>query len=183
LQTESNIPVVLSAGRLSEEKDFPTLLKAFVLAQKTRPLRLVILGEGTARVWIQDFVKKHRLENIISLPGYKENPFSYMAHASVLVVSSKAEGMPMVLIEAMACGCPVVSTDCPSGPREILENGKFGRLVPVGDSRALAQALLQTIRNPLPKQLLIKEAENYCVERSVEAYYNLVSEILDEPVV
>jgi glycosyltransferase involved in cell wall biosynthesis len=141
-------PVVLAAGRLSEQKDFPTLIHAFHLIRKRRFVRLVILGEGEKRGELEDLIAQLRLTSDVRLPGYVDNPFAWMRKSAVFVLSSAWEGLGNVLIEAMACGTQVVSTDCPSGPAEILENGKWGRLVPVGDSSTMAQAIEAALDNP-----------------------------------
>jgi glycosyltransferase involved in cell wall biosynthesis len=138
-------PVIMSAGRLAPEKDFVTLLRSFSKLRKTHAARLVILGEGVLRAELQDLACELGIEADVSMPGFVGNPFAYMARARSFVLSSRTEGLPTVLIEALACGCSVVSTDCPSGPVEILEDGKWGRLVPVGDMEALAHAMAATL--------------------------------------
>jgi glycosyltransferase involved in cell wall biosynthesis len=138
-------PVVLGVGRLTQAKDFPTLIRAFALVRKERPARLMILGEGEERPKLEALVRELRLEEDVALPGFVDNPYKYMKRAAVFVLSSRWEGFGIVLVEAMALGTPVVATDCPSGPAEILENGKWGRLVPPGDPEALAKAILDTL--------------------------------------
>ena len=134
-------PVVLSVGRLCPQKDFPTLIRAFALVRARVSARLVILGEGPDRAPLEAMVVDLGLTDCVALPGFAANPYAYMARAATYALSSRWEGLPTVLIEAMACGAPIVSTDCPSGPREILRDGLYGRLTPVGDPAALAQAL------------------------------------------
>jgi len=138
-------PVILGAGRLVGQKDFATLLRAFAELRRTRSARLIILGEGHKRPELEALVGELGLGDDVSLPGFVDNPFAYMAQADTFVLSSRHEGLPGVLIQAMACGCKVLSTDCPSGPREILQDGRLGRLVPVGDVGALAQAMVATL--------------------------------------
>lgn len=138
-------PIVLAAGRLSAQKDYPTLINAFARIRRERPVRLVILGEGEERASLERQVQSMGLGAHVLLPGFVDNPFSWMRQAAVFVLSSRWEGLPGVLIQAMACGAPVVSTDCPSGPREILADGEWGRLVPVGDDSALAEAISSTL--------------------------------------
>ena len=133
--------VLLAVGRLSPQKDFPTLIQAFARVRRTRRARLLILGEGEQRPELEALVKKLGLEGDACLPGFVENPYPYMTQASLFILSSRWEGLPTVLIEALQCGLPVVSTDCPSGPREILMDGKYGQLVPVGDVTALSKAI------------------------------------------
>ena len=142
---EGESPVILAAGRLHISKDFPTLLRAFALVRKQIPARLVILGEGEERKELENLAQELGIREDLDLPGFVENPYKYMKRATVFVLSSQWEGLPTVLVEAMACGCPVVATDCPSGPAELLENGKWGRLVPPGDPEALAKAILDTL--------------------------------------
>ncbi|MEX2375495.1 MAG: glycosyltransferase [Dehalococcoidia bacterium] len=138
-------PIILGVGRLSPQKDFGTLLRAFARVRAVRPARLAILGEGRARGELQELARQLGCEDDVLLPGFQSNPFSWMKSASVFVLSSRWEGLPGALIQAMACGAPVVSTDCPSGPEEILEGGKWGALAPVGDDEAMARAILDTL--------------------------------------
>ena len=135
-------PVVLGVGSLRGAKDFATLIRAFALLRKEYPARLIILGEGQERPQLEALVRELGIEEDVILPGFDENPYNYMKQARVFVLSSQREGLPTVLIEAMALGTPVVSTDCPNGPREILEGGKWGTLVPRGNPEELAKAIL-----------------------------------------
>lgn len=134
-------PVVLAAGRLTAQKDFQILLRAFAKVRKKRPSRLLILGEGDDRFELEALLKELGISREVSIPGFVENPYAYMARCALFVLSSRWEGLPTALIEALACGAPIVSTDCPSGPREILADGQFGHLVPVGDADEMAQAI------------------------------------------
>ena len=143
--TPDQPPVLVAVGRLQMQKDFPTLLHAFAQVRRRRPARLLILGEGKEREPLEELIRKLNLENDVSMPGFVANPYAYMARASLFVLSSRWEGLPTVLIEALCCGTPVVSTDCPSGPREILKDGKYGQLVPVGDIDTLARAIESTL--------------------------------------
>jgi glycosyltransferase involved in cell wall biosynthesis len=144
-------PVLLSVGRLSRQKDFSTLLRAFARLRMTyaeQNVRLLVLGEGPQRRQLEALIRQLGLGASVDLPGFVDNPFAYMARAAGFVLSSAYEGLPTVLIEALACGCPVVSTDCPSGPAEILRNGQDGQLVPVGNEAALAEALHRLLAVP-----------------------------------
>jgi glycosyltransferase involved in cell wall biosynthesis len=143
-------PVLLAAGRLAAEKDFSTLIHAFAQVRQRRPARLVILGEGEDRAVLEALIRQLGLEKDVSLPGFVDNPYAYMIRASLFVLSSKAEALPTVLIEALYCGLPLVATDCPGGTREILANGRYGQLVPVGDLTALTQAMLTALDRQLP---------------------------------
>ena len=172
-------PVVLSAGRSSAQKDFDTLLRAFADVRRQLPCRLLILGQQVERS------RQRRHERLLTLAdelgirddvrlhGFVMNPFPYMARAAVFVLSSRYEGLPGVLIQAMACGTPVVSTSCPTGPREILENGRYGPLVPVGDASVLGKAILDTIADPPSRQRLIDRARHFSVERAFARYREL----------
>jgi glycosyltransferase involved in cell wall biosynthesis len=168
---EHGVPVVLAAGRLIGQKDFATLLDAFAKVRRERAARLIILGEGELREALQQRAEKLGLADDVSLPGFEANPFSAMRMASVFVLSSRFEGLANVLIEAMACGAAVVSTDCPSGPREILEDGRWGLLVPVCDSTALAQAIANTLdeqRRPDVRARAAAFADRVAVQRYAE---------------
>jgi glycosyltransferase involved in cell wall biosynthesis len=138
-------PVMVAFGRLTAAKDYPTLLKAYARVRKTRPARLVIIGEGEGRPALEDLIVELGISEDVHLPGYVQNPFAYLKRASVFVLSSAWEGLPSVLIEALACGAPIVSTDCPHGPSEILDGGKYGYLVPVGNDDAMASAILRVL--------------------------------------
>jgi len=139
-------PAILGIGRLTEAKDFPTLIRAFALVRKRRSARLMILGEGEERPKLEALVRKLGLENDVALPGFVDNPYKYMKRAAVFVLSSRWEGFGNVLVEAMACGCPVISTDCQSGPAEILEGGRWGQLVPVGDVQRMAESIIAVLK-------------------------------------
>lgn len=170
-------PVILGAGRFVPQKDFPTLLRAFTRVRAKRDARLIILGEGkdaTRRDELLDLAKHLGVADDVALPGFVDNPFSYMAQASVFVLSSAWEGFANALAEAVACGCPVVSTDCPSGPSEVLENGTYGALVPVGDDAALADAIMATLDNPPDKEFLRKRGAEFSLERSVERHLEVL---------
>ncbi len=138
-------PFILAVGRLTKQKNYPLLLEAFGRVRTARPgVKLVILGEGEDRAQLEGH------EDVL-LPGFTTNPYAWMKACSVFAMSSDWEGLPTVLIEALACGASVVSTDCDSGPREILDGGRLGRLVPVGDADALADALIAALDDPGPK--------------------------------
>ena len=141
-------PVVLGVGRLTRQKDFSTLLRAFAEVRRRREARLIILGEGEERPAIEALAHELGLAEDVALPGFRENALAYMAGSAVFALSSAWEGLPTVLIEALSAGARVVSTDCPSGPREILQEGRLGALVPVGDHAALAAAILDALARP-----------------------------------
>jgi len=166
--------VILGVGRLTAQKDFPTLIRAFALVRKKRSARLMILGEGEDRPKLEALVRELGLENDVALPGFVDNPYKYMKRAAVFVLSSRWEGFGMVLVEAMACGTPVVATDCPSGPREILEDGKWGKLVPVGDAKQFAHAIEATLDEPMHPEV-VRRAGDFTLEKAVDAYMDLLS--------
>ena len=168
--TDRSIPVVLGAGRLTRQKDFPTLLRAFAQVLAQRPCRLMILGDGSQRDDLQALAKQLGVATDVAFPGFQTNPYTYLARASLFVLSSAWEGSPNVLTEALALGVPVVSTDCPSGPREILAGGRYGKLVAVGDADALAQAMAETLAHPLPRAILLEAARPYSLEASTRGY-------------
>ena len=170
----SGPPVVLAAGRLVEKKDYATLLRAIAIGRRRQAIRLIILGDGPERGRLEALCHELSISDIVDMPGYEANPHAYLARAAVFVLSSRREGFPNVLLEALACGCPVVSTDCPSGPAEALANGTFGRLVPVGDATALAEALLQTLRSPINRETLQARAAQFTVARTTRRYLELL---------
>ena len=142
------VPVVLAIGRLHKQKDFPTLLAAFALVLRQRRARLIVLGRGPLLANLRSLAHELRIAKYVEFPGFVENPYAYLARASLFVLSSRHEGLANVLVEAMACGCPVVSTNCRFGPDEILEGGRWGELVPIGNPEALASAIGRTLDNP-----------------------------------
>ena len=151
--------VVLAAGRLNEQKDFGTLIKAISNVKKRLNVKLIILGEGSLRRELEQLIAGLDLGNTIDLYGFANNPFAFMKQADLFVLSSRWEGLPGVLIQAMACGTPVVSTDCPHGPAEILENGTWGKMVAVGDANALANAIIETLTNPSQPDVSIRASD------------------------
>jgi glycosyltransferase involved in cell wall biosynthesis len=167
-------PLVLSVGRLEAQKDFETLIRAIALVNQRREAYLMILGKGSQSVVLQDLVNKLGIAKVVEMPGYVENPYAYMARANVFVLSSKYEGFPGVLVEAMACGAPVVSTDCPSGPVEILVEGKYGRLVPVGDVAAMAAAIQATLDQPFSKKDSQRRGLEFNIENTCKGYLNIL---------
>ncbi len=163
-------PLILSAGELCARKGFDTLLRAFALVRAQRPCRLLILGRGGAREALLALARELGVAEDFALPGFVPQPYAWMAHADLFGFSSHWEGLGFVLIEALAVGTPVVATDCPSGPSEILDRGRFGRLVPMGDHQAMAEALTATLDDPLPAETLRQAARPYGIETSTDAY-------------
>jgi glycosyltransferase involved in cell wall biosynthesis len=167
-------PVILAVGRLTIQKDYPTLLKAFAVVHAKRPVRLVILGEGTLLDEMQSLANALGIAPDVDFVGFDPNPFRYMARCAVFVLSSAWEGFGNVLVEALACGSQVVSTDCPSGPAEILAGGRYGRLVPVGDPAGLASAIEAAMQNPLPVDALKQRASDFHVNLITKQYLEVL---------
>jgi glycosyltransferase involved in cell wall biosynthesis len=167
-------PVIVAVGRLSEQKDFTNLIEAFALVRATgQSCRLMILGEGEQRLALETIVRQRGLQDDVALPGFVDNPFQYLSNARLFVLSSRWEGLPTVLIEAMAFSTPVISTNCRSGPIEILENGRFGSLVPIENAEALATAICAELAKKKlgpPKE----SWERFDVEHAVDSYLKLL---------
>ena len=134
-------PVILAIGRLAPQKDFPTLIHAFAGVRKRHAVRLLILGEGPDRPELEGLIRQLGLQRDVGMPGFVRNPYAFLSRSALFVLSSRWEGLPTVVVEALYCKTPVISTDCPSGPREILADGRFGKLVPVGEVAKLEQAM------------------------------------------
>jgi glycosyltransferase involved in cell wall biosynthesis len=172
--SDGKIPVILGMGRLTKQKDFHTLINAFAEVRKTRECRLVILGDGADLHSLRSLAREKGVSDDVDFPGFQINPFAYLSRSSLFVLSSRWEGFGMVLVEALALGIPVVSTDCPNGPREILEDGKYGILVPVEDPSALADAMARTLDDPPEPEPLMKAASKYTIEKSVDQYLKIL---------
>lgn len=170
-------PVILTAGRLCAEKDQPTLLRAFAEVRQARAARLIVLGEGPEGDRLAALARELGVHADVDFRGFQSNPIAYMARAQLFVLSSIYEGLPSVLIEAMACGTPVVSTDCPGSVREILEDGTWGRLAPVGDWRTLARAIHDTLDDPVPSERLVARALHYSADVSMERHLELFNRV------
>ncbi|MBK8510175.1 MAG: glycosyltransferase [Candidatus Competibacter sp.] len=166
-------PVFVAAGRLVPLKDFPTLLQALAHVRRRAPARLLVIGEGPERDALLALRARLGLDEAVEFPGFYEDPLPLFARAAALVVSSRFEGFGLTLVEALACGTPVVSTDCPTGPVEILERGAYGRLAPVGDADALARALLETLNATPDRERLCQRAQDYTLAAVVERYLAL----------
>ena len=170
---EGEPPVILGVGKLQRQKDFPMLIRAFAQVRSQQPCRLAILGWGSDQTELEGLIADLGLAEDAALLGYVDNPYAYMARARVFALSSAWEGLPTVLIEAMALGVPVVSTNCKSGPEEILNQGEFGALVPVGDSNAMAQSILAVLQGKHPgvHKEWLKQFE---IQGSFEQYLKLM---------
>lgn len=167
-------PVFIGVGRLTAQKDFPTLVQAFAQARAQRPCRLVILGEGAELETLQQLAQQLGVSEDVLLPGFQNNPYAWIARATQFVLSSAWEGSPTVLTEALSLGVPCVATDCPSGPFETLAAGRYGPLVPVGDARALGEAMLRTLDDSLPPDTLREAVREYTPAVSAMNYLRLL---------
>ncbi len=168
-------PLILGAGRLTEQKDFETGIKAIKLVkEKGLKVRYVILGDGEKRKELQILIESLGLKDNVRILGFKNNPYKYMKRSDLFLLSSKWEGLPNALIEAMSLGVPVVSTDCPSGPWEILKGGTIAPLVKVGDPIAMAEAIVNTLKSNIDISSLIKAAEEFSIDKSVDSYAKII---------
>ncbi len=166
---------------LKPQKDFETLLAAFAQVRGARPARLMILGDvrkgekdAAYRRGLEALARELGVASDVAFPGFVVNPFAFLSHVALFVLSSRWEGLGVVLIEALACGCPVVSTDCPSGPSEILGGGRWGRLAPVGDAAALAEAIVLTLDQPPDREALRERAQTFSIDRAIQRYAELL---------
>ena len=171
---QKRCPLIIAAGRLTRQKDFVTLIRAFALLTSSREARLIILGEGEQRQLLLQLVEQLQLGGKVDLPGFAPNPYTYMAAADLFVLSSRWEGSPNVLTEAMALDRPVVATDCPSGPNELLDGGRIAPLVPMGNPEALAAAMAQMLQRPPPSGAMRAAVQEYELERSASSYLELL---------
>jgi glycosyltransferase involved in cell wall biosynthesis len=176
---KEDVPIVLAVGRVVEQKDFETLVRAFHRVRADRDARLVVLGDGDQRGPLLRLVEQLGLSDSVSFPGFVPNPAPYMRHCSVFVLSSRYEGLPGVLIQAMACGAPVISTDCPSGPAEILTDGDSGLLVPTGDPDALSRAITDVLGDAQLRERLRRGGSSRAADFSVEGSVARFEEVLE----
>ncbi|AWN17719.1 Glycosyltransferase [Salinisphaera sp. LB1] len=172
---DADTPVIVAVGRLHPQKGFDVLIDAFACVRQRRTVRLAILGDGAERSRLEARASQAGLADDIAFMGWVDHPAAFMARSAMLVSASRFEGLQHVLIEALACGCPVVATDCPSGPAEVLGHGRYGRLVAVDDIAGLSAAIEETLDSPPDKALMEKRASDFSVERSVDQYETLIS--------
>jgi glycosyltransferase involved in cell wall biosynthesis len=171
---ERSGPRIIGVGGMREVKNFPLLISAFSRLPRTMNARLMLLGEGRLRPALEAQARELGIADRVLMPGFFKNPVPFYRQADLFVLSSDYEGFGNVIIEAMACGLPVVSTDCPSGPAEILDNGKYGRLVPVGDAEAMSQAIAESLAATHDRQALERRAAEFSIERVANAYLDLL---------
>jgi glycosyltransferase involved in cell wall biosynthesis len=175
-------PLLINIARLTRAKDLATLIRAFAHVRAARPARLLVFGDArrpkkTARriAELRALSSELGIEQDVDLPGYVGNPLACMARSSVFALSSLTEGFGLVVAQALAVGCPVVSTDCPHGPSEILDGGRFGRLVPVGDAEALGDAILATLAAPPDRETIKRRGASFTLEATVAGYEALLA--------
>ena len=171
---DDSIPVVVAAGGLGVWKGFDTLIDAVKELLKIRKVRLLILGEGRCRGALEKQIAQNGLTDWVKLPGYVENPLKYFRNADVFALSSRLEGMPNVLVEAMICGCTPVATDCPTGPREVLQNGKYGYLVPVNDPVKMAEAINKALDCPISSDILAEAVKPFAEDLVYQRHIDLL---------
>jgi glycosyltransferase involved in cell wall biosynthesis len=169
--------LVVCVGSLSPEKDQRTLLQAMTLLPKNRAWRLALVGDGPERAALEAFVAAHGLADRVSFTGFVVDPFAWMMRARVAVCASIYEGLGNAIIEALACGTPVVSTDCPYGPRETLQNGRYGALVPVGDAEAMAAAIEAALERTPDRLPLMRRGLDYTAARAAERFLEIVADV------
>lgn len=171
---ERDGPVVVAMGRLVPQKDFGVLLQAFAKVREAMPAKLIIFGEGPLREQLQSQIDGSNLTDVVSMPGFVDQPLAELKAADLFVMSSAWEGFGNVLVEALWCGTPVVSTDCPSGPAEILKDGEFGKLVPVGDADGLSAAIIETLNQTADPQRLMQRADDFSISKITQQYLTLL---------
>lgn len=176
---EKNMPIILSVGRLSKEKNYSTLLQAFKLVKNVVRCKLVIIGDGPEKENLENLAKNLQINEDLWMPGFDVNPYKYMSKSDIFVLTSIYEGLPNVLIEALALGLPLVSTDCESGPREIIKNNINGLLVKVGDYESLSQAIIYILKNRNKFITNKNELEKFKIENIVYEYKNLIDKLTE----
>lgn len=175
---QNETPVIVSAGRFVTAKGFDTLIRAFHKLRSKLSAKLIILGEGSLRPDLEALIAEFGLQDDVDLPGYVDNPYIYFSHADLFVMSSRYEGLPSVLIEAMACGLPVIATDCKSGPREILLDGELAPLVPVDDPSAFAEAMARALtEKSINTQATKARAQDFSIENSVDHFLRIIADV------
>ncbi|HET6513623.1 MAG TPA: glycosyltransferase [Thermodesulfovibrionales bacterium] len=172
------VPIIVSVGRLVPQKGYDVLLKSFSMVVKEMDARLMILGEGPEKESLSRLANDLAIGEKVSFVGFLNNPFAFISKADVFVLSSHYEGLPTVILEAMACGIPVVSTDCKYGPREILENGHYGLLVPTGDADALSREIVSLLKNRVLRERLSRlgkeRIKDFSPERIIQQYEDII---------
>ncbi|WP_404840863.1 glycosyltransferase [Alkalilimnicola ehrlichii] len=171
---DKTIPVIIGVGDQSPRKDFATLMRSFALLRQQRPCRLLLVGDGEEHAYLKSLAVELRVNDDVAFTGFVANPYPFIKKANVLALTSKHEGMGIVLAEALALGVQVVSTDSPSGPREVLQNGRAGFLAPVADVGGIATSLTTALDKPIDPEILYTAASRYSAEHSAEHYLRVL---------
>lgn len=174
LQNNRSYKTILAAGRLSKPKNFEMLLKSIAIVYKTFDVRLIILGEGELKGELEKLAEDLGISRIIDFHGFTDNPYSYFYRCDLFTLSSDWEGLPTVLIEALACGCKIVSTECRSGPKEILDNGKYGALAMLNDEEDFASKIIEKLNKGIDKHEQIGRSKDFSVEKSIDKYLSVI---------
>jgi glycosyltransferase involved in cell wall biosynthesis len=172
---DPSIPVFITVGRLVAQKDHETVLKALSIYRRRGPARLIILGVGPLRETLEQRARELGIAEDVEFAGFQENPLPWIKRATAMILGSRFEGFGNVIVEALGCGTPVISTNCPFGPDEILDNGRYGHLVPVGDAEAMAAAMSPDLRKTWPSDVLRQRANTFTVNGTVSQYLDLFS--------
>ncbi|RWX43912.1 Glycosyltransferase involved in cell wall bisynthesis [Candidatus Electrothrix aarhusensis] len=180
--SDCTVPLVISAGRLAQEKGFSDLITAFKIVRKSIDASLVILGDGPLREKLELQIRNYGLNANVHLIGFRENPLKYFIKSDVFVLSSYVEGLPNVLVEAMMCGCSIVSTDCPTGPREVLQDGEFGTIVPMRAPEAMASAISHALESPSSNELFASAIKPFMEENVLARHGQLLGEDFLTPI-
>lgn len=179
LKNGRDFKTLIAVGRLVEQKDYPSLIKAFDIVRQKLDARLIILGDGEKKKQIEEQIKSLNLQDHVDLAGFQKNPFSYVSASDVFVLSSAWEGFGNVIIEALSCGTPVVATNCPGAPSEILNNGEYGQMATVKDPQGLAEAIIKSLNGDHPdKKVLKTRAQDYSIEAVTDQYQDYFERIM-----
>lgn len=179
LKADRDFKTLITAGRLTYQKNQKVLLEMLLKIKNEVDVRLIILGEGELRKELELFCKTNNIEKIVDFVGFVENPYCYFKNADAFILSSRYEGLPTVLIEALACGCNIVSTDCPTGPREILDENKYGFLCKLNDCDDLLLKTKSCLENPIAKSKLTNHSLEYSIEKSKAKYVRLMRDVIN----
>lgn len=171
---QKNVPIILGIGRFTKQKDFPTLIKAFSIVRSYVQCKLIILGQGPDYYKLRKLTENLEINSDVDFPGFVENPYAFLSRASIFVSTSRWEGLSNVLIEALAFGIPTIATNCPEGPKEVLDNGKYGYLVPVGDEVAISKAILEHFNNPPSSEFIKHGSKQFNFDACCESYLQVI---------
>ena len=175
---DDSITVFLAVGRLVKKKDYPTMIKAFQIASsQSNNIRLLILGDGPERNKLENLIENAQLKNKIELLGHIQDPHPYYYYSFGYLLSSVSEGMPSSVIEALGSACQIISTDCPSGPNEILSGGEYGKIVEIKDHKKMARYITETLDDAIPKSKLLERAYDFTIENGVKEYVSTITEL------